>query len=164
MNQLIFLYDDLMLKEIQKKLNVKLQFLSAGVINAKRYRLNDTKHYREFIIPKHTTNLIYGGIFLVRNYDENKYKLHAWHNNSIPFTNQTMKEDLYDCQILKITPIKFKDTVNTCVCGECISAICFIGNINNKQVKHSINKPYWKIIRNDFDRFYKMVSENRKEN
>lgn len=145
-----------MLKTNQEKLNANLEFVSAGIINAKRYRLNDTKKYRTFIIPKNTTNLIYGGIFLVRAYEEEKYKLHAWYNNSIPFTNQTMKEDLFDCQTLIITPLKKLKPI----CNVNIDALCFVGNQHNDIILHSVAKPYWRIKGSDTDSFNKMINEN----
>jgi hypothetical protein len=168
MKKLLFLYDNLMTKEEQLKVNLELEFICAAQINSKMYWMNDGKRRRYFIIlpTGQTTNLTYGGIFVLKDYEHNKHKLHSYYNNSIPFTSSTMREDLFDMKKGRVTPIRFDSITsiesNQYLKGESVECSFFVGNPSNSRIQYNSNKYYYRTKGVEVISFLKMVKENSK--
>lgn len=169
MNKLIFVYDKLMTKTEQANANLSLEFISFAQINSKLYWLTDGKRKRLLLMPTKglTTNLVYGGIFLLKDYENNRHKLHSYYNNSIPYTSMTMIEDLYDFVDVQVTPIKFSSLkcieVNNYTKGELVECSSFIGNLSNRIVKYNTKRSYYKSKGVDKEHFITLVKENVNE-
>ena len=95
-DKLIFLYDELMTKEYQEILRLPLKLVSLGLINAKLYFYNDTKIRRKFIIPneKQSSSVVFGGLFLLKDYNEYKFHIHSFYNNEA-MLETSFVEDFY---------------------------------------------------------------------
>lgn len=168
MDKLIFLYDKLMTKKEQKLTGLNLKFVAYAQVKAKAYWVNDNKRKRIFLIPSKgvSTKLMYGAIFLLKNYEENKYKLHAYYNNSFAYLNMTIKEDLYDFSNVIISPIKFNSLKNIELCnytyGNPIECVCFIGNEKNNKIQNSIKRRrYYKENNVDQKNFIQLIRDNK---
>lgn len=160
---LVFIYDKLQTKEEQEKAGLKLHPVMFGQTQAKQFFVNDSKQKRTFIIPSKKNSFIYGVIYLVQDYEEQKHKLHSYYYNSKPFTEQEMKEDLYSFKKIKVTPISFGSLKDIEHCtydkGEELDCYCFVGNLNNKKIKHSVEKRYYRINKLFNKSFIEMISE-----
>lgn len=108
--------------------------------------------------------MIYGAIYICENYEFEKYKIHAYYNNSIPFTSITMKEDLYDYCELQVTPISFSSLKNIekskYKMGEPILCNCFTSNQKNDRVRFVTKRKYYKVKNVDVKNFIKLIKEN----
>lgn len=150
--------------EEQCAANLNLKLISYAIIHGKLYWLNDTKKKRIISIPSNrSTSLIYGGLFLCEDYENNKHKLHAYYNNSIPFTGNTVIEDLYDFSEVTAIPIVFsslKDIEqNDYKKGIPVECSCFVANFSNRLVGDTVRKPYHKMKGVDAVNFIKSVKE-----
>ena len=166
---LFFIYDSLMLGQIQKTLRIDLEFVCFAKASAKMYWLNDSKCKRLFFIPNQgvSTKNVYGALFLLKDYETAKHKLHSFYNNSIPYTGETMCEDLYELTQISIIPIKFNSLSdfeqNKVVTGTSTKCYSFMGNPVNKQVQNSINKKrYYRTKSIDRDSFVGLIKEKRR--
>lgn len=166
---LLFLYDKLMTKHEQECANLDLEFIAFGQISAKMYWLNDTKRKRVFAMvpPIKTTSLVYGGIFLLKDYEHNRYKLHAYYNNSMPYTDCTLIEDLYEMRTVNVIPISFgslKDLESgKYKKGNPVECFAFFGNPVNKQIQYNAARRYYKLKGVDKDSFIKLIREQVNE-
>lgn len=173
MDKLIFLYDELMIKELQEFLNIPTTFITYGQMNGWLYWVKTLKHLmgrkhdikkRLFAIPKNTTRVIYGGIFLIKNWEFQCKKVHAFYHNSIPNNGATLKEDLYDIVEIGIRPIKFKrltDLENSRYeVGNEIMCSTFIGNIGNPLILRNSHRKYYIVGKLDKNSFIQMVKDN----
>ena len=170
MDKLVFLYDKLMTTEERKLVNLKMEFISYGLIKAKLYFFNDDKRKRLFAIPVKgvSTKLIYGGIFLLKNYEEWQWKLHAYYNSLQPFTGHSFQEDLFVPTDVKAIPIKFKSLrdieMNKYEKLSEIECQIFAGNPVNKKVKHSVARGrYYRINNVDVKNFIKLIKETQRK-
>lgn len=170
MDKLIFVYDKLMTAEERKLVNLKMEFISYGLIKAKLYFFNDDKRKRLFAIPVKgvSTKLVYGGIFLLKNYEEWQYKLHAYYNSLQPFIGASFKEDLFIPMSVKAIPIKFKSLrdieMNDYVKLPEVECEIFAGNPINEKVKRSVKRGrYYRINNVDVNSFIKMIKETQKK-
>ena len=165
MQQLIFIYDGLMTRHEQIKAEIGLTFVSFAQVYGKLYRINDGKRMRIFCVPSKgvSTRLVYGGLFLVDDYEIDKLKLFAYYNNSYQYTHQTLSSDLFDFVTIPVTPIKFDSLSsieqNTYTKGIPIDCSCFIGNPLHKRIQFNITKSYYKVPI-DRDNFITMIKEN----
>lgn len=154
-----------MTKDEQTIANLNLQFISYAKAHGKLYWLNDTKQKRIIAVPskKATTSLFYGALFLCEDYENNKHKLHSYYNNSIPYTNATMKEDLYDFSKIIAIPILFSNLKdiekNNYKMGEPVECACFVANSCNENTRYAISKPYHRMKSVDAKSFIKLVKE-----
>lgn len=144
--------------------NLNLNFISYAITHGKLYWLNDTKRKRVISIPSNkSTSLIYGGLFLCEDYESNKHKLHAYYNNSIPFTGNTVIEDLYDLSDITAIPIIFSSLKsiehNEFKRGEPVECSCFVANFFNQLVEDAVRKPYHRMKGVDAVSFIKSVKE-----
>lgn len=164
---LIFIYDKLMIRQEQELTGINLQFVSFGQLQGKPYWITDTKKKRIFCIPSkgRSTKLIYGGLFIVKNYEYDRLKLHSYYNNSIQYTTRTLPSDLYDLAKVTITPIKFDSLINIenniYSKGRKTECSCFVGNPINERIKFNIARgKYYGIRSVDSNNFITMIKEN----
>lgn len=165
-SKILFLYDKLMTKEEQTKIGIDLDFIGYGVTNAKLYFFNDDKKKRLFINPVKggSIELVYGGIYKLDNYEINKHKLHSYYNNSIPFTGFSFREDIYVPEDIKVEPIIFYslEEIEKCTYQklDSIECFCFVGNLQNKKIQHSLSRgKYYRRFSVDARNFIKLVGE-----
>ena len=169
MHKFIFLYDELMSKEMQEKLKINIKFISCGLMTGKMYWFSDKKIKRIYAIEqKNTTKSIYGGIFLMKYYEAEKHKLHAYYNSSEPFIGNNLPTDFYNFTDVEVKPIKIKSITDIQTCkykiGEKIICGCFTGNENNKRILFNSKRDrYYGVKRIDKKNFIKMIEENTKE-
>ena len=170
MDKLLFIYDKLMTAKEQNVANLKLQFISFAQIKAKGYWLNDDKQRRIFVqlSPEgsRSTNLFYGGLFLLKGYEENKHKLHSYYNNSFPYLNMTVQEDLYELANATAYPIKFNSLRDVEKCnyehGTAIECFCFVGNARNKKIQYCMKRRgYYRQNNVDSKSFIQLIKDKK---
>lgn len=163
-DKLIFLYDELMTKEYQEVLRLPLKLVSLGLINAKLYFYNDTKRRRKFIIPneKQSSSIVFGGLFLLKNYDEYKFHIHSFYNNEA-ILEASFIEDFYKLSPVQVTPIKAKTYEDLLKSNieylDRLECEAFIGNLNNKKILHSITHRHYKMGAMDTQNFKQLLKE-----
>ena len=161
---LIFLYDMLMLKECQKVLQVKMDFVSFGYVRGKLYNFSKKENNHRYFIKlfDRTLDIVYGAIFVVNNSEWDKIKLCSFYNNSIPFNEKTIHSDLFDLSETEVVPIKFNSIEEFTQLGykilDPVKCLIFVGNEKNERIKkwtnfRKKNKYY------DKSSFYKKVIE-----
>lgn len=174
-DKFLFLYDKLMTASEQEKIQLPAKFIACGQMNGKMRwvitrRISNKNAYKNtrriFVIPKDTVKVVYGGIFLIREWELQRQKVHAYYHNSIPNCGYTLREDLYDFADVSVRPIKFsslKDlkTGRYKIGDELICGV-FIGNLSNGRMNYnSNNEPYYSEKRIDKENFIKMITEVR---
>lgn len=163
-DKLIFLYDELMTKEYQEVLRLPLKLVSLGLINAKLYFYNDTKQRRKFIIPneKQSSSIVFGGLFLLENYNEYKFHIHSFYNNEA-ILETSFIEDFYKLSPVQVTPIKaktYEDLLRSNIeYLDRLECETFIGNLNNKKIIHSITHRHYKMGAMDTQNFKQLLKE-----
>lgn len=163
-DKLIFLYDELMTKEYQEVLRLPLKLVSLGLINAKLYFYNDTKQRRKFIIPneKQSSSIVFGGLFLLENYNEYKLHIHSFYNNEA-ILEASFIEDFYKLSPVQVTPIKaktYEDLLRSNIeYLDRLECEAFIGNLNNKKILHSITHRHYKMGAMDTQNFKQLLKE-----
>lgn len=167
MDKLLFIYDDLMTLRVQTLTSIPIQLITPAQLSAKMYWVTDTKKKRPFLIPESgvSTKIVYGGVFLLKEYEHFQHKLHSYYNNSIPFTTRTIKEDLFDLQVVKPRPIRFSGLKELQRCkyeiGEEVDCECFVGNGANHLIWHCMQRrKYYKLKNINATAFIEMVKEN----
>ena len=167
-NKLLFIYDRLMTQQEQQiaKLIDDMKFISFGCSRGKSYWIRVGNKKRTFFIPqtKITTKQLYGGIYLLNNYENNKYKLHSYYNNMYPYLNKNTTHDLYILGTTTVTPIKFNSLKELEQCkfarGRPIQCSSFIGNSSNTNITHNMkNYRYYGIRGTDTKEFLQLVKE-----
>ena len=164
-DRLIFLYDDLMTHEQQEIMRLPLTFLSLGLLNARLYFCNDGKRKRKFAIPnqKSSSAVIFGGIFVLDDYDDYKLHIHSFYNSSSAMLGCPHQEDLYIFSPCLVTPIKAKsydsllksdiEYLNKLPCE------AFIGNTSNEKIQHCMSKKYYRMGFMDTNSFKTLLKE-----
>lgn len=168
MDKILFIYDKLMTAKEHDIVSLDLDFIAYGQIRGKLYFLNDDKKKRMFAVPSkgNSTKLVYGGIFLLKNYEEQKYKLHSYYNNSEAFTDTTFIEDLFEICEIDVTPIKF-DCLSSIENGryekgKIIKCETFVGNTYNSKIKNSIKRGrYYRVQNVDAKSFIQMIKDRK---
>jgi len=166
LDKLLFIYDDLMTGEEQAMTKIPLVFLSFGQMQGRMRFINDTKKRRYFVTPNYgrSTKVVFGGIFLLKDYEFYEHKLHSYYNNSLPYAGKTMKEDLYDFAVVKARQISMTSLKNLAdgryEVGNVIECFTFVGNQENSRIQHSMSKRYYKCRNICKIPFVKMVEEN----
>ena len=173
--KLLFLYDKLMTKQEQKKLGIDLEFLAFGIMHGKlrkivvrRDPIQKIKKDKIFAIPNNGSNIIFGGIFYLENYDRDSYKLHSYYHNSIPIVGETIREDLYDFIEVAVSPIKFSSFDDLKICnydslGNEIMCDTFIGNQFNKRVGFNSKEKRYIMPSMDKTSYIQMIKERQNE-
>lgn len=173
-SRFVFLYDELMTKEKQKMLKLDLKFISLAQMQGKMFWYKTAKkiRYQEervFVIPKNTTKLVFGGLFYMPMWNENKTKILAYFNNSSQTYGSTIKEDIYDVYETTVRPIKLKKlsdlTKSKYKVGKPVEVTTFVGNLQNNRIRFNVERPfYYGLRRIDKNNFIKMIQEqNEKE-
>ena len=173
-DSLFFIYDKLMTKDEQKVSNIEMEFISFGLINAKMSRV--TTRYdpsnkiilkRIFATPINGIHVVFGGIFLLKNYERDVYKIHTYYDNSMMFLGNTMKEDLYDFVEIAVTPIKFNsiDDIKTCnyKIGNDVMCGTFIGNQANERISYNIKQKLYRMPAMDKESYIQLIKEIKNE-
>lgn len=163
-DRIIFLYDELMTNEYQEIMRLPLTFLSLGLVHGKLYFFNDSKRTRKFIIPKdNSTSIVFGGLFVLKDYEDYKLHLHSFYNSSSALLDKSLKEDNFIFSPLKIYPIKatsYDDLLKSNIeYLEAISCEGFIGNIENEKIKKSLKYQYYKLGVMDKENFKTLLKE-----
>lgn len=164
-DKLIFLYDDLMVKEQQEIMRLPLKFISLGLINAKLYFCNDGKKKRKFIIPnyKEASSVVFGGLFLLKDYQEYKLHIHSFYSSTSAMLDAPHKEDLYVISPCVITPIKaisYDSLLRSDI--EYLDRLpceTFIGNQNNEKIQHCMSKRHYRMGVMDKENFKTLLKE-----
>lgn len=168
MDKLFFFYDEMLCEEERKLLKTDTEFLTYAVVYGKMYWFNDSKKRRKFITPANN-NLaalarVYGAIFLMKDYDNYYLTVHSYYNNSKPYTNKTLIEDMFVMTDVLAFPFKMKNIMDmntgNLEFGKPVECSSFVGNIMNKKIAHSLSKPYYKHKPIDKGSFIKLVGEN----
>lgn len=166
MDKLIFIYDNLMTKGEQALTEIPLEFISCGQIPARMRWVNDTKKRRLFIVPNksYATRVVYGGIFLLKEYEHHAHKLHSYYHNSMPFAEKTLVEDLYELTVLPVRPIRTTSLLGLSKgkyeVGEPVECNVFIANQKNKRIQNSLKKRYYEHRNIHVPSFLQMIKEN----
>jgi hypothetical protein len=163
-----------MTKSEQELLHLPIRFLSFGYVQGKMYWLNDDKRRRYFVIPpvyekskRQYNTFIYGGVFVINDFQEYERALASYYNCSIPYLGEIIQEDLYYSQKVTITPIKFKTLQELEECSYTslsdIEGITFLGNQSNSKVQKSLKYGtyYRRASGIDVPNFLTMITENR---
>ena len=163
-DRIVFLYDELMTKEYQEIMRLPLTFISLGLIHGKLYFFNDSKKYRKFIIPKDNSSaIVFGGLFVIKDYEDYKLHLHSFYNSSSALLDKPHKEDNFIFSPLNIYPIKatsYDDLLKSKIeYLDKISCEGFIGNIENEKIKRSITHRYYKLGVMDKENFQTLLKE-----
>ena len=171
MDRFIFVYDALLTKAEQEKIGVPMEFVSLAQINAKRYRMRMRKKgtYKHFILLPNNMllNVVYGAIFLIRNYHHHRHKLCAYYHNSKPYTGNTLDSDYFDEVKASVTPIKINSIwqleKGDYVRGDKVEATVFVGN---KNCDYVMTHTHYHNRQKNVDRnnFIKMIKEQQGEN
>lgn len=166
-----------MTKEVQDKYSIPLEFISFGMLNAKAYWVasymknymkKETHTERRFVIPSNTIEVVYGGIFLLKDAEFHEKKLNAYYHNSRSFGGNTLRTDLYDYAECAVKPIKFMSLNDLKTykydVGEEIMCGVYVGNMSNKRVRYNVeHRPYYKSPKVDKESFITMINERRKK-
>lgn len=176
-DKFLFLYDKLMTAAERKKIKLNAEFIACGQMHGKMRwvvtrRISNKNAYKNtrriFAIPKDTTKVIYGGIFLVKEWEFERQKVHAYYHNSIPNCGHTLREDLYDFAEVGVRPIKFQQLKDLKTgrykIGEELICGAFVGNLANGRMNYNnINEPYYSEKRIDKENFITMITEVKHE-
>ena len=164
MDELIFIYDKLLTSQERKKIHLDLQFISFAQMQGKMYWYTDGKKKWIFAVPKDTSKLIYGAIFLMKDYDLHKHKIHAYYNNSIGSSGKTFIENTYDYIPATVRPIKLTSLSDLLSgrykVGDKMECKCFVGNLQNARMNFNSNRQrYYGKQRIDKESFITLIEE-----
>ena len=142
-----------MVRAEQIKMNTGLEFVSYGLTQGTMFKVYDSIKQRYMYVPpsakSRRTSLVYGGIFVINDYELCKVGLHSYYNNSMPFMGKTIHEDLYDLKNIQCTPIKVTTLMDiqnrTYKQGERMECLSFIGNTQNVKVSGNMKKYYCRV-------------------
>lgn len=151
MKKLIFIYDSLMKPNIQKLTHIPLNFLSYGYIRAKMYWFNDDKQRRYFVVPpvkkehsRQYNTYVFGGLYLMDDFEEHKGALYSFYNCSFGFTNFLNPTDMYIPSVMGVVPVSFTSLEEFDNCkyerSDMINSLVMVGNQSNQIIQKSINK------------------------
>lgn len=164
MKRIFFIYDELMLQQVQDLVKVDMEFIGFALAKANMYFWSDRKKKRRYFIrPKDTINSIFGGLYVI-NDDLVMHKLCAFYNSSVCYLGKVIPEDIYKPQNIKVKPIKIKsiDPFEFESYNEYIDAESFIGNELNFRVQRSIKHNYYKLKSFDKESFKILLKERLK--
>ena len=169
MKKLIFLYDSMMTKEVQKTLGLNIKFVSLGYIHAKMYFFNDGKRRRYFCVNGNG-RCVYGLIGIIDDYEEYKNAIFSFYYSTASYINKELPSDVYIQTKVKATPMRFNSINELEKCKTIkelnpIECIAFFGNPANERVIHSIDKSKYYRRNNGIDvvSYLKLLNERNKE-
>lgn len=164
-SKLIFLYDDLMVKEQQEIMRLPLKFVSLGLLNGRLYFCNDGKKKRKFAIPNHkkASSVVFGGLFLLEDYEDYKLHIHSFYSSSTAMLGNPHKEDLYIFSPSVVTPIKatsYESLLRSDIeYLDRLTCEAFIGNPYNEKIQHCMSKRYYRMGVMDKENFKTLLKE-----
>lgn len=168
--QIVFLYDSLMTHSDQRILRLPIRFLSFGRLQASLYWLYD-KGRRYYVLPPNNKfksrihrSFVYGGIFVINDFEEYNRAFYSYYNCSIPYTDEVMQEDLFIPRSFIVEPIAFNslEQIKNCSCHRLdkIKALVMFGNEDNKRIEHNMKDKHHKhTLGIDMPNFLTMIKE-----
>lgn len=147
MSQLIFLHNELLNPKLQKELHIPLEFIIFGITEGRMYRHYNSQN--NFIIPANTlqkwgNDVIYGGLFICKDFNFYSRLLDAYHVNSKSTMSHNHIKDLHHRIEASVTVIHFSTLDELAHLkykeGETITAQTYHGNINHPKIKQRLNK------------------------
>lgn len=164
MDELFFIYDKLLTKQERDKIHLDLQFISLAQMQGKMYWYTDSKKKWIFAVPQDTSKVIYGGLFLMKDYDLHKHRIHAYYNNSIGSSGKTFIENTYDLSNVQVRPIKISSLSDLLTgrykVGDGVDCKCFVGNLQNNRMNfNSKRQRYYGTQRIDKESFITLIEE-----
>lgn len=165
MDKLMFLSNKLQSPEHQKELNIPLTFVAFGITEGRMY-----KHFHSentFIIPINSmkrwgNNVVYGGLFLCKDFDFYSRLLDAYHMCSMSTLHRNHTCDIHHRVNISVTPIRFNtlDELSRLKYkeGEPIEVQTYMGNIKHPRITQRLRKTVsYRIIDGiDADNFKKL--------
>lgn len=164
MDKIIFIYDKLLTQQERDKVHLDLQFISFAQMQGKMYWFTDGKKRWIFAVPQDTSKVVYGALFLMKDYDLHKHRIHAYYNNSIGSIGKTLIENSFDLFNVKTRPIKFSTLSELLTgrykIGEAVDCMCFVGNLQNPRMNfNSSRQRYYGTQRIDKESFITLIEE-----
>lgn len=177
-SSIIFIYDELMTKDVQKTLGLELEFLCYAFTRGKMYWMNGypikrKKQKKYFYIPplgKKRTGVVYGALFKINDWENEKLKYYAYYGSTIQYTESITEFDYYKPIEILCTPIKFKSWSDFKVMkfekGKKVICTTFQGNEKNKNIERSIKKNHYYTVPKGLDdkSYIKLIKERNDEN
>lgn len=149
MNELIFLTNELQCPEVQHDLKLPLIFINFGITKGLMFKYLRNKS--NFVIPVDSirrwgNEVVYGGIFLCKDFDYYSRILDAYHICSMSTIHQNHPLDIFHRITTDITPIYFS-TLNDLshlkyTEGNSVKAHTYFANINHPKIISRINSTY----------------------
>ena len=168
--KLIFLYDHLMVKSEQEMVRLDMQFLAPGICKGNMLHYSDRVKQYMALNPK-GNKMVYGGIFLIKEYEIHRDKLTAYYNSQTGLYGLTTAQSFYDFRVLKVRPIKFNRMSDLEKCtyevGDYIDCITPVVNTGNPLIRKYVKgqerlRRYHLYKRIDKENFIQMIKENKK--
>lgn len=173
MNKLLFLHNELCSPHVQNKLRIPLQFVSYAYVKGKMY-----KHFRNqscFAIPLGVNKswgntCVYGGLFLLRDWDFYIHILDAYHTCSLSTLLTNHRRDIHHRSKVLATPISFKDlnSLGRLMYHEITELECsmYFGNTNHAKIRQRLEtNDSYRIIdgvdKRHFKQLYQEVSHGK---
>lgn len=148
MNNLLFMYNELLDPNIYNKMKLPFEFISYGIIDGKMYRHLGNESV--FILPYNYQKIwgntkIYGGLFFCRDIDFYISILDAYHICFKDKLKRNHVNDMYHRHIVNVTPIFFNDLDELARLKyregtSTIKANVYFGNPKHPKIKSRINK------------------------
>lgn len=142
MNNLLFLHNELMNPDIyHNKLRIPLEFICFGITDGKMY--SHFGNESTFILPEGGTKdwgntKIYGGIFLLSNFDFYIDLLDAYHACSMSKLRRNHIRDIHHRVEMPVTPIYFNTLSDLSRLkyreGREIPITTYVGNLNHPKI------------------------------
>lgn len=171
MNQLIFLSNELINPEIQKEMHLPLEFITFGITEGRMY-----KHFRNqsnFIIPvdalkRWGNEVIYGGLFLCKDFDFYARILDAYHVCSLDRLRKNHDMDVHHRIEVDVRPIYFNTLDELARLkyreGSSIKAQTYMGNLKHNKITQRLKQTVsYRIIDGIDKNNFKKLFEEKKE-
>lgn len=168
MDKLIFLTNELQNPHIIKQMRIPLEFVRFGISEGRMY-----KHYNNkstFILPvnalkKWGNSVVYGGIFICKDFDYYCNILDAYHICSLSTLFRNHSCDLHHRVEVPVRPIHFSTLSELAHLkykeGEPITLTTYLGNLKHPKIKQRLNnsKSYRVIDGMDKEHFKQLFWE-----
>lgn len=168
--KLVFLYDALMKKTEQELAKIDLEFMSVGTMRGHMLHFQDGA--KQFIgVTTPARKLVYGGIFLMPNYDIMRDRLASYYLSSTSLYGLPTTESFYVLKQFKVIPIKIKKLndliTNKYKVGDAVDCIVPVLNMANPKVYKIANSTYKQryyhtFRRIDTNNFIQMIKDNQR--
>lgn len=167
-SNLVFVCNELINPEMQKMLNIPMEFITFAITNGKMYR-----HYGSnnvFLIPpgrdKEWGNTkVYGAVYLVKDYFFYVDLLDAYHMCSKNKLSYNHSKDTHHRISIDVTPIRFKsiEELNSLKYreGSDVQVISYIGNVKHPKIeKRFLTTKNYRVVNGVYEKgFLKQFRE-----